>query len=133
MHSCHHRLRADVQHERQVACRVSSHSRPFFDRCARIRHKLGPVKPGFQSPQALSPRGYTFAGAATDFTFLSLHDLLGASTFLVFAAVAAAGGLYVFRVLPETRGATLAEVQQLLGPPAAGALYAHAQHACEDV
>lgn len=61
------------------------------------------------------------AGAATDFTFLSLHSLLGSGAFLVFAAIAAAGGVYVYMVLPETRGATLAEVQQLLKPAVAGA------------
>lgn len=61
------------------------------------------------------------AGAATDFTFLSLHSWLGPAAFLVFASVAAAGGVYVYRVLPETRGATLAEVQQLLKPTSAGA------------
>jgi hypothetical protein len=33
---------------------------------------------------------------------------------VVFAIVAGAGGVYVWRMLPETRGATLAEVQRLL-------------------
>ena len=33
---------------------------------------------------------------------------------MVFAFVAGAGGIYVWRMLPETRGATLAEVQRLL-------------------
>ena len=60
-------------------------------------------------------------GAVTDFTFLSLHGWLGPSAFLVFASVAAAGGVYVYRVLPETRGASLAEVQELLKPRNAGA------------
>ena len=60
------------------------------------------------------------AGAVSDLTFLSLHSLLGAGAFLVFAIIAAAGGMYVYRVLPETRGVALAEVQHLLNPESTG-------------
>jgi hypothetical protein len=54
-------------------------------------------------------------GAATNLVFLGLVDLLGAPlTFLVFASVAAVAGVYVWRVLPETRGRALDDVQALL-------------------
>mmetsp|Transcript_16261 Transcript_16261/g.48710 ORF Transcript_16261/g.48710 Transcript_16261/m.48710 type:complete len:947 (-) Transcript_16261:1340-4180(-) len=54
------------------------------------------------------------AGAVTDFVFLALHRMFGAGTFLLFAAVSAAGGVFVHRNLPETRGRNLEEVQALM-------------------
>ena len=50
----------------------------------------------------------------TDFLFLALHRMFGAGTFLLFAAVSAAGGVFVHRNLPETRGRSLEEVQGLM-------------------
>ncbi len=64
------------------------------------------------------------AGAAADLAFLSIHSALGAGSFLVFGAVAAAGGVYCWAALPETKGRSLAEVQALLAvhkPPLAAA------------
>ncbi|GLC66745.1 hypothetical protein PLESTF_000469900 [Pleodorina starrii] len=53
-------------------------------------------------------------GALTDLVFLSLHDLMGPHTFLLFAALCLAAAAYVAVLLPETKGRTLAEVQALL-------------------
>jgi len=63
-------------------------------------------------------------GAATDLTFLSLRTWLGYRSFVVFAAVSGAGGMYVWRMLPETRGATLSEVQRLLESKVSGMISA---------
>ena len=54
------------------------------------------------------------AGAIANLVFLSLHSWLGYGSFLVFAAIAFAGGIYCAMVVPETKGRTLAEVQALL-------------------
>ena len=65
------------------------------------------------------------SGALADLVFLSLHDLLGPTAFVGFASVAFAGGVYCFLQLPETKGRTLAQVQELLSSggsaPAQGA------------
>ena len=65
-------------------------------------------------------RCFSCTGAATDLTFLSLRTWLGYRSFVVFAAVSGAGGVYVWRMLPETRGATLSEVQRLLETKVSG-------------
>jgi hypothetical protein len=49
-----------------------------------------------------------------DTVFLTLHDWLGPAVFLIYAALAAAAGLYVAAVVPETKGRSLQEVQALL-------------------
>lgn len=49
-----------------------------------------------------------------DSVFLSLHSWLGPAAFLLFSAVAAAAGLWVYSVVPETAGRTLQEIQALL-------------------
>ena len=67
----------------------------------------------------LSPSPLLPAGAVADTLFLTLHNLLGPFVFLLFALLAAAAGLYVAAVLPETRGRTLQEVQSLLALRAA--------------
>lgn len=54
------------------------------------------------------------AGAIADTLFLSLHAWLGPFAFLLFAALAATAGLWVYAVVPETAGKTLQEVQALL-------------------
>ena len=56
----------------------------------------------------------TCTGAAADLAFLSIHSALGAGAFLLFGAIAAAGGVYCWAALPETKGRSLAEVQALL-------------------
>ena len=53
-------------------------------------------------------------GAAVDFAFLSAAPAMGAWTFGLVACVCAAGGVYVWMELPETKGRTLAEVQAML-------------------
>ena len=53
-------------------------------------------------------------GAAVDFAFLSAASAMGAWTFGLVACVCAAGGVYVWMELPETKGRTLAEVQAML-------------------
>ena len=63
----------------------------------------------------LSPSPLLPAGAVADTLFLTLHNLLGPFVFLLFALLAAAAGLYVAAVLPETRGRTLQEVQVAAG------------------
>ncbi|CAL8467848.1 g7386 [Coccomyxa elongata] len=54
------------------------------------------------------------AGAAANFVFLSLHSWLHSGAFLVFAAIAGFGTLYVHLNLPETKGLSLTEVQAKL-------------------
>ncbi|GLI65920.1 hypothetical protein VaNZ11_009573 [Volvox africanus] len=53
-------------------------------------------------------------GALTDMVFLSLHDVMGSYAFLLFAALCLASAAYVWLLLPETKGRTLAEVQALM-------------------
>jgi hypothetical protein len=60
-------------------------------------------------------------GALVDLVFLSIFDACGPWTFVIFAAVAAAGAGFVYIWIPETAGRTLLEVQELLqGPARAG-------------
>ncbi|EIE20926.1 MFS general substrate transporter [Coccomyxa subellipsoidea C-169] len=54
------------------------------------------------------------AGAAANFVFLSLYSWLQSGAFLVFAAIAGFGTLYVHLNLPETKGLSLTEVQAKL-------------------
>jgi hypothetical protein len=54
------------------------------------------------------------AGAISDLLFLSIHSWLGPVAFLGYAAIAAGSGFYVAAYVPETKGKTLMEVQQLL-------------------
>ncbi|PSC70824.1 inositol transporter 2 isoform B [Micractinium conductrix] len=73
-----------------------------------------------KSPAASAATAALFlTGAVADTLFLTLHNLLGPFVFLLFALLAAAAGLYVAAVLPETRGRTLQEVQSLLALRAA--------------
>ncbi|KAK9817311.1 hypothetical protein WJX72_012503 [[Myrmecia] bisecta] len=68
-----------------------------------------------KSPAASAATAMLFAsGAAANLVFLSLHDWLGAGAFLVFATIAASGGVYCYIMVPETKGRTMAEVQVLL-------------------
>jgi hypothetical protein len=48
---------------------------------------------------------------------LGLVNAAGAYSFLVFAGIAAASGVYVFLFVPETKGRTLAEIQAMLAMP----------------
>ncbi len=61
------------------------------------------------------------AGALVDWAFLGLMNALGGGSFLVYACVAFASGVFVFVVVPETKGRTLAEIQRMLGSPTAAA------------
>ena len=53
-------------------------------------------------------------GAVSDLVFLGLLHMFGASTFILFGAISAAGGVYVYRNVPETKGKNLQEVQALM-------------------
>jgi hypothetical protein len=53
-------------------------------------------------------------GAVSDLVFLGLLHVFGASTFILFGAISAAGGVYVYRNVPETKGKNLQEVQALM-------------------
>jgi MFS family permease len=70
---------------------------------------------GAKSPAAAAAAAALFAtGAAADLLFLTAHNALGAWSFGLYAAVAAAAAAYVAAAVPETRGKTLLEVVQLL-------------------
>lgn len=74
-----------------------------------------------KSPAASAATAMLFAtGAAADLAFLSIHSALGPWAFLLFALLAAAAGLHVAVAVPETKGRTLQEVQQLLAPGGGG-------------
>jgi hypothetical protein len=53
-------------------------------------------------------------GAVSDLVFLGLLHVFGASTFILFGAISAAGGVYVYKNVPETKGKNLQEVQALM-------------------
>ncbi|KAI8468592.1 MAG: major facilitator superfamily domain-containing protein [Monoraphidium minutum] len=59
-------------------------------------------------------------GSVVDLVFLSAYEACGAWAFAIFAAVAAAGAAFVAAAIPETKGRTLLEVQELLQRPRAG-------------
>lgn len=66
-----------------------------------------------KSPAASAATATLFlTGAVTDTLFLSLHSWIGPWVFLVFALLAAAAGLYVAAVVPETKGRTLEAMTQ---------------------
>ena len=68
-----------------------------------------------KSPATAAATAVLFlTGAVADTVFLSLHAVLGAGAFVLFALLATAAGLYVAAVVPETRGKTLQEVRALL-------------------
>lgn len=78
---------------------------------------------GAKSPACSAATALLFtAGAITDLTFPLMFDSgLGGGTFLVYAGVAAASSVFVYFMVPETKGRTLQEVQQLMGSaPAPG-------------
>ncbi|EFJ42942.1 hypothetical protein VOLCADRAFT_119260, partial [Volvox carteri f. nagariensis] len=53
-------------------------------------------------------------GSLTNMVFLSLHDQMGPYAFLLFAGLCLASAGYVWALLPETKGYTLAEVQEMM-------------------
>ena len=53
-------------------------------------------------------------GAVSDLVFLGLLHMFGAVTFILFGAISAAGGVYVYWNVPETKGKNLQEVQALM-------------------
>lgn len=62
-----------------------------------------------------------------DTVFLSLHNALGPFAFVIFAALAAAAGLYVAAVVPETRGGAGGAPCAAAQPPALQAGLSDAQ------
>ena len=68
-----------------------------------------------KSPAASAATAVLFlTGAVADLLFLSYHSWMGAFSFLLYACIAAAAALYVIMVVPETKGRTLQEVQDML-------------------
>lgn len=53
-------------------------------------------------------------GALVDFCYPALVAGLGGGAFAAFAVLAAAGGVYVYVAVPETRGLSLMDIQLLL-------------------
>ena len=54
------------------------------------------------------------AGFLADSLFLTLLNWFGAYSFLLYGGIAAAGGAYSYMKVPETKGRTLAEIQELI-------------------
>jgi hypothetical protein len=54
------------------------------------------------------------AGALVDFTFLSFVDYLGSWAYIVFGLMSLISALFVAVMLPETKGCTLLQVQDLM-------------------
>lgn len=50
-------------------------------------------------------------GSVADALFLTIRSLIGFGSFIVYALVSLAGGIFVFLFLPETKGKSLKEVQ----------------------
>ena len=63
---------------------------------------------------SLATAALFLAGAATDVAFPFVLDGLGGGAFALFGALSAAGGVYVWAALPETKGLSLMQVQAAL-------------------
>ena len=55
-----------------------------------------------------------FTGAIADMLFLSIHTWMGPWAFLLYSCIALASAVYVAVAVPETKGKTLQEVQDML-------------------
>jgi hypothetical protein len=77
---------------------------------------------GAKSPATSAAAALLFlTGSVTNLVFLSLVEGLGPYAFLLFAAVAFSGAVYVHQALPETKGRTLVAIQAMMsGGGAAG-------------
>ena len=62
--------------------------------------------------QSLATAVMFAGGALADLFFLSLHSAVGAFSYLIFGGIALLGGVYVFLVVPETKGRPLLEIQK---------------------
>ena len=70
---------------------------------------------GAKSPAASAATAALFlTGAGADLLFLTLHDAMGPFVFLLYAGIAASAAVYVAAAVPETKGKTLQEVQEVL-------------------
>eukprot|EP01025_Chloroclados_australasicus_P020434 TRINITY_DN2152_c0_g2_i5.p1 TRINITY_DN2152_c0_g2~~TRINITY_DN2152_c0_g2_i5.p1 ORF type:complete len:868 (-),score=96.24 TRINITY_DN2152_c0_g2_i5:476-3079(-) len=58
-----------------------------------------------------------FTGAVTNLLFLWLQSVMKEYVFLLFGGMMVVAFLYVYKVLPETKGKTLAQVQMLINNP----------------
>jgi len=56
------------------------------------------------------------AGAISNFTFITAYNVLGNGAYLFFGGVSLANAIYVQMNLPETKGKTLSEIQEMLAP-----------------
>lgn len=70
---------------------------------------------GAKSPAASAATATLFlTGAAADLAFLGVRSALGPWAFLLYSLIALAAAAYVWAYVPETKGRTLREVQDLL-------------------
>ncbi|GBF87486.1 inositol transporter [Raphidocelis subcapitata] len=68
-----------------------------------------------KSPGSSAATAILFAtGAITDLVFLSIFEACGPWTFVIFGSIGALGAVFVFLCIPETKGRTLLEVQELM-------------------
>ena len=78
-----------------------------------MAHGVGAV-PGERARQGgIHRHGGGLGNLIISFTFLSLLDLIGeAATFFSYAVVAVLGFVFVWFLVPETKGRTLEEIQE---------------------
>lgn len=70
---------------------------------------------GAKSPAASAATAVLFfTGAVADMMFLSLHSWMGPFAFGLYGIIAATAAIYVYVVVPETKGRNLLEVQEVL-------------------
>lgn len=70
---------------------------------------------GAKSPASSAATAVLFlTGAIADMLFLSFHTWMGPLAFLLYACIALAAAVYVAVAVPETKGRTLQEVQDML-------------------
>lgn len=70
---------------------------------------------GAKSPAASAATAVLFlTGAVADMMFLSLHSWMGPFAFGLYGIIAVAAAVYVYVAVPETKGRSLLEVQEVL-------------------
>lgn len=68
-----------------------------------------------KSPAVSSATAILFmTGAVADLLFLSVYNLLGAFSFVLYAVIAIAAAIYVYLCVPETKERPLQEIQMIL-------------------
>lgn len=68
-----------------------------------------------KSPAVAAATAVLFlTGGIADSIFLSLNSALGPFSFLIYSSIACISGIYVFLYVPETKGRTLQDIQDIL-------------------